>query len=450
MRTALEKLGFDVILRTNANRGQIKQAVRTFESKISRGGVGLFYYAGHGVQVDGTNYIIPVGVDIKKKYDIEEEALKMRYVLGAMEEANNHLNIIILDACRDNPFRGFRSSSSGLARMDVPTGSIIAYATAPGKKAADGVGRNGTYTAKLLKNLTTPNLSVQEMLNQTGLDVMADTNRKQIPWVSSTPVAKYYLIKGSEKPEPLLQTSVAMPESDDPSFDDLMNTAQKKKEQEAEWAKWQAKRKEVFDKVKQIDGNKYLDKDQKKAAWERLLKAVDTDNPFSTEDNQMRTYAMGRIDFWEKIKPKKKKKSIVVKDPECVQRNDRFCKIGSGPVLDKNTGLMWASTDNGRNINWKDAKRYCETYSEGGFTNWRMPTIDELEALYDKTKGYESRDHRATAHITQLIRLTIPWLWASNTSGSEAALFNFRLGTRLWDVQFDSFLWRVLPVRDSK
>ena len=96
MKDALEKLGFEVILRINADRSQIRKAVRIFGDKIKQGGVGLFYYAGHGVQVDGINYMVPVGVDIKRKYDIEDQGLKMRYVLGAMEEANNKLNIIIL------------------------------------------------------------------------------------------------------------------------------------------------------------------------------------------------------------------------------------------------------------------------------------------------------------------------------------------------------------------
>jgi len=217
MKQVLERLGFDVILKTNADRRELRAAVRSFGDKISKGGVGLFYYAGHGVQVDGINYMIPVGVDIKKKYDVEDQALKMRYVLGAMEAANNKLNIIILDSCRNNPFRGFRGSSDGLARMDAPTGSIIAYATAPGKKAADGQGRNGTYTASLLNNISVPGVSVKEMLNKTGLDVMSATDNDQVPWTSSTPVPKYFLAGGDapvqlprpSRPKPLSKKVVA-------------------------------------------------------------------------------------------------------------------------------------------------------------------------------------------------------------------------------------------------
>lgn len=113
MKVALEELGFDVIMKVDANRLTIRQAVRQFEDKIRQDGIGLFYYAGHGVQADGINYIIPTDVNIKRKYDIEDQALRMQYVLGAMESANNKLNIIILDACRNNPFRSFRGVLKG-------------------------------------------------------------------------------------------------------------------------------------------------------------------------------------------------------------------------------------------------------------------------------------------------------------------------------------------------
>lgn len=115
-----------------------------------------------------------------------------------MEHAGNRLNIVILDACRNNPFvRSFRSSSKGLAKMDAPPGSIIAYATSPGSLAEDGTGRNGVYTGKLLKNLRDPDLAVQEVFNQTGLDVMDVTDSRQVPWISSTPVPKYFLAQGT-------------------------------------------------------------------------------------------------------------------------------------------------------------------------------------------------------------------------------------------------------------
>jgi hypothetical protein len=199
MAAVLEKLGFDVILKNNIDLAQLRDGVRAFGDRIKDGGVGLFYYAGHGVQLDGVNYIIPVEVDIKRKYDVEDQCLRMNYVLSAMEEANNKLNIIILDACRNNPFRDFRDISAGFVSMKAPQGSIIAYSTAPDKKAGDGTGRNGTYTSSLLKYIVKPNLSLYEVFNRTGLEVKEKTNNTQVPWISSSPVPPFYLKGGLPK-----------------------------------------------------------------------------------------------------------------------------------------------------------------------------------------------------------------------------------------------------------
>ena len=127
----LKKLGFKVILKTNATQRTMENSIRDFGRKLRNGGVGLFYYAGHAIQVHGTNYLLPIDAQIESESDVKYEAIDAGRVLGKMEDAGNGLNIIILDACRDNPFaRGFRTSEKGLARMDAPTGSILAYATA--------------------------------------------------------------------------------------------------------------------------------------------------------------------------------------------------------------------------------------------------------------------------------------------------------------------------------
>ncbi|MCF8108302.1 MAG: SUMF1/EgtB/PvdO family nonheme iron enzyme [Desulfohalobiaceae bacterium] len=153
------------------------------------------------MQISGRNFLIPVGAVVKSESDVEFEAVHAGRVLGKMEEADNKLNIVILDACRDNPFkRSFRTNKQGLAQMDAPIGSIIAYATSPGATAADGRGRNGIYTKHLLANLKRSNLPVQEVFMETGLEVMQETNNQQVPWISSTPARKYYLAGGSDVP----------------------------------------------------------------------------------------------------------------------------------------------------------------------------------------------------------------------------------------------------------
>ena len=194
---ALEGLGFSVSLKTDADQRNMKQAIRVFGKQLRKGGVGLFYFAGHGVQVRGINYLIPTGAQIESEADVEYEAVDAGRVLAQMEEAENSLNIIILDACRDNPFaRSFRSSGRGLAKMDAPTGSILAYATAPGSIASDGPGRNGLYTTALLKHMMTPGLEIGRLFRQVRIDVLGSSGKKQVPWEASSLTGDFYFSSG--------------------------------------------------------------------------------------------------------------------------------------------------------------------------------------------------------------------------------------------------------------
>lgn len=194
MARTLRTLGFEVIHEENANQRTMENAISRFGRQLRKqGGVGLFYFAGHGIQVNGRNYLIPIDANIETESDVRFEAVDAGRVLGKMEDADNDLNIVILDACRDNPFaRSFRTSSKGLARMDAPKGSLIAYATAPGSVAADGEQRNGIYTEYLLKHMTTPGSKVEEVLKRVRVDVINETNEKQIPWEASSLTGEFY------------------------------------------------------------------------------------------------------------------------------------------------------------------------------------------------------------------------------------------------------------------
>ncbi len=194
----LKKLGFEVIARTNANKREMVRAIDSFAAKLRQADIGLFYYAGHGMQINGANYLIPVSVDVASESDVEFEAVHAGRILGKMKQAENQLNVVILDACRNNPFqRSFRSAEKGLARMDAPIGTIIAYATGPGSVAADGKGRNGMYTKHLLRALPKSDLDIQDIFNEAGMQVMRETGKKQVPWTSSTPIPRYYLAGGN-------------------------------------------------------------------------------------------------------------------------------------------------------------------------------------------------------------------------------------------------------------
>jgi len=202
MAGALSGCGFDVVKLIDADRAAMRRGVRDFASRIKGSGVGLFFYAGHGVQVRGENYLVPLGADVRQEFEIDDQCLKVDYVLGAMEEAGNGLNIIILDACRNNPFRSFRGDKSGLAHMDAPTGSLIAFSTATGAVAEDGDGRNGVYTGRLLKHIRTPGLRLLDLFIQVRNEVRAATGGHQVPWENQSLTAPFYFLPGRAGDEP--------------------------------------------------------------------------------------------------------------------------------------------------------------------------------------------------------------------------------------------------------
>ena len=167
MAAVLQPLGFDVTMLLNATRQQMEEALAAFHRQLRPGGVGLFYFAGHGAQVEGTNYLIPLDANVEKAVTAKATSLSAEHILASMTEAGTALNFLILDACRNNPFlAGWPVQRPGLAPMQAARGAFIAYATAPGAVAADGAGRNGTYTKHLLRYLRTPDLLVEQMFKQ--------------------------------------------------------------------------------------------------------------------------------------------------------------------------------------------------------------------------------------------------------------------------------------------
>ena len=194
MSSLLKRKGFKVTTLTNANQRQMKQSIAKFTKQLNeKNAVGLFFYAGHGIEVGGRNYLIPLNANINGEGDVQYEAVDAGRVMSGMEYAGNNLNMVILDACRNNPFaRSFRSASRGLARMDPPKGSLILYATSPGDVAADGSGRNGMFTQHLLKAMDTPGFTVEKVFKTTANQVYKSTNKKQLPWQSGVMLGDFY------------------------------------------------------------------------------------------------------------------------------------------------------------------------------------------------------------------------------------------------------------------
>jgi len=195
MAEALAATGFKVTVVEDATETAMRRAIRTFGDELLSGGVGLFYYAGHGMQVRGRNYLIPVNADIEREDEVEDQAVDANLVLGKMDSAKNALNLMILDACRNNPFaRTFRSAAQGLAQMDAPSGTLVAFATAPGSVASDGDGDNGLYTKHLLANMTRPGLPIEQVFKEVRIGVGQDTGDRQVPWESSSLRGNFFFI----------------------------------------------------------------------------------------------------------------------------------------------------------------------------------------------------------------------------------------------------------------
>jgi len=418
----LQRLDFSVILKKNVSHQEMEDAILEFGEKLKKGGVGLFFYAGHGVQKDNRNYLIPIGARINKDTDIKFQAVDAEMVLAEMGNAGNNLNIVILDACRDNPFSGsFRKSSRGLAIIsDAPKGTFITYSTSPGKVAADGNGRNSPYTESLIKYMNTKGLPIEEVFKEVRKDLGRKTGGQQVPWELSSLEGQFYFSPGK---------SVKSDTADKDEFDD------QNKKLEAEQSRLE-KEKAAFVKQKALDEKRQQIAEEK----ERL----------ATEKEEARQAALDRK------QAKKTTTLAMAKRPSSGEtgRDGRFIAYSNGTVLDTRTNLMWAAKDNGSNIDWQGAKSYCDNYRGGGYSDWRMPMQDELAGLYDVSKGYTpgcaTNLDNDKVHLTNLITMSCWAGWASETRGSEAAYFSFCVGNRGWTLQSEGGSGRALPVRSVK
>jgi len=377
---ALRSLGFTVIHKKNASQREMEKSIRDFGERLRKGGVGLFYYAGHGVQVNGRNYLIPLGAEIYEETDVKYEAVDAGRVLDAMYNAGNAFNIVILDACRDNPFaRSFRSSTTGLARMDAPTGTLIAYSTSPGKVAIDGKGRNSPYTIALLKYMDDPGLTIEQVFKKCRRHIAKATGKKQIPWESTSLTGDFYFI-----PERgIAVTKRPTVEADNRLTEERESLERERRELERLKTEIERKRLEV--ERKQLEAEK-----------KRLEMASLPKMPGARE----------------------------------IARDGQYIAYANGIVRDTNTGLEWKVGPN-RNMDWYDAKSWVEGLNiDGG--GWRMPTIDELKGLYQSRKG--------SRNMTPLLKTTGWWVWSGETKGSlRARSFGFNDGGMYWDDCLDPY-----------
>jgi len=211
MEVALKELGFTVEKVLNGNLEQMETAVMRLKNRLSVSGdaYGFFFYAGHGVQSNGENYLIPVDANIPGENFLRSRTVSVQTVLDELNDARNKLNVVVLDACRDNPFGWARSGNRGLMLVSrQPADSIIVYATSAGQTASDGTGRNGLFTGQLLNNLRTPGLEVAEVFKRTGANVAEASGRRQIPAVYNQFFGTAYL---GEQPIASPPTGIEVP-----------------------------------------------------------------------------------------------------------------------------------------------------------------------------------------------------------------------------------------------
>ena len=218
-------LGFSVTLVRNLQRDDIGRTVEGFASRIRPGDDVLGFYAGHGLQVKGVNYLPAVDARISVEADVPLNSLNLNELLQRLDEARAGVRLLLVDACRDNPYsRGFRSTARGLARVEgAPSGTLMHFATRPGGVAGDGAGRNGTYTAELLRHLRTPGLPVESVLKRVASGVRQATGGSQQPWTEGALDGEFYIAPGGSSvtvapaaqavpaPSPLLATCALCP-----------------------------------------------------------------------------------------------------------------------------------------------------------------------------------------------------------------------------------------------
>jgi hypothetical protein len=429
----------------------MEESIKELGSQLKRTrGVGLFYYAGHGMQIAGVNYLLPVNTRIEKESDVRFQSVSADMVLAEMENAENGLNIVILDACRDNPYsRSFRNAARGLAIVsNAPAGTFISYSTGANQVARDGEGKYSPYTRALLENMNKPGLSINNVFMRVRSEVKKETG--QIPWELSSLEGDFYFVPGS--PEQSASTllsgkaTVKMQESSvsTKAATDYLDDENRKLEVE----------------LRRLEEERASFAKQK-ALEEKRRKIVEERERLAAEQEAERLAAE------ERKQPKKTTTLAMAKRPFPatggeIARDGRFIAYDNGTVLDTSTNLMWAAKDNGADIQWFKAKSYCENYRGGGYTDWRMPTQDELAALYDADKTSKNPVTEGCGggyHLTELIHLTCGYLWSSEVveylsstriGGRQGASISFSMGNRNWSVTSIDGYHRALPVRSGK
>lgn len=377
MKQALENLDFTVMKYEDCSQKAMKRAMDKFGRKLNGKNVGLFFYAGHGVQVDGHNYLLPVDAKLEAEQQVEYDCVRADRILANMESAGSRTNIVILDACRDNPFkRSWRrgTKGEGLAFMNAPSGSLIAYSTAPGKTALDGRGDNSPYTSALLQHISTPNITILQMFQKVRSTVRSQSNYEQTPWESTSLNGDFYFT--TQAIDSRYSAERARLEKERREFEQ-MKAAFEKNQREVQ---------------QQID---VASVSEKQSDSRPLLSIVESGGQIKLSNAPL----------------KKPTPTPSSSSSRIVKRDGQYVAYANGIVKDTSTGLEWKAGPD-RDTNWNEARSWVQSLG----SDWRMPSIDELNGLYKKGMG--------SHNLTPLLKATSGkylWVWSGETKGSSDA-----------------------------
>ena len=399
----LRELGFTVTALENADQRKMENAIRKFGKKLRTDqAVGLFYYAGHGMQIDGENYLLPVEANPSNEDDVRYDGVPVGKLLGQMKNAGNSMNIVILDACRNNPFtRNFRSSRRGLAQVTAPAGTFISYATAPGSVAADGEGKNGLFTEKLISHMRTPGLKLEEVFKKVRADVQIASDNKQVPWDASSVTGDFYFASlektGSQK-YVLNKTAVSIPTVEAPpetsglQLKELTQLAksqekakEKLKEAKKQWSAWQSRMQKDFNAAQNFE-SRDITPDLKIEPWRQFLEAYASNNPFGKKDENLRSKAMRQLEYWRSENVRLSEKNIAQSSSTASVEISNTPEI-SAPPTNPDADKIWKKYQLGLKRNLpKIAEKYLQKLlSEHPESSHAIKIrVEELNAQLDK------------------------------------------------------------------
>lgn len=416
---ALEEVGFEVSKAKDLGYQKMRIALMQFSDKALGADIALIYYAGHGIELNRHNFLIPTDAELKKDIDVSYEAMSLDLVSQAVSGAKG-LRLILLDACRDNPFEksmartlGTRSIGRGLAKIEPATGTLVSYAAREGTVAADGVGRNSPYTAALIEHLSEPGLEIQFMFRKVRDSVIASTGGRQEPFTYGSLPGKQIFLNQSE-PKQKIQGPVTSSESGGSAELVFWNSIKDKKE---------------------------------RAYFEAYLKQYPS-GLFSEVAN-LEIAGLGppaaKIELPRTSEPQ---------DRHLVENSNGFLKYACGEIEHETEQLSWFVGPD-RNMNWREAREWVNRLSVCGKNSWRMPSTKELKSLYDPARiaglGHLANGKRWPARMDKVFRSIGggSWVWADRRSGEKFQAFNFNQGLAVWIGNDDAGLsTRAFAVRN--